>query len=145
MGPVQMLVVGFPEDKFEGEIAAELERLAEGQMIRLVDLVIARKDDAGRLSIVEERAPAGGNVDAHAARKLIEAGDSDLSHLDNVDAAELWDLAETIPNGGTVGVVLIEHLWSIPLREAIARAGGQALADEWVADEDLQRIGLIPA
>jgi hypothetical protein len=145
MGPVQMLVVGFPEDRFEGEIAAELERLAEGDVIRLIDLVLARKDDTGHVTVVSVRADDSGSADAGLARKLIEAGDSDLSHLDGAEAAELWDLAETIPAGGTAAVALIEHVWTVPLREAIARAGGQALADEWVAPEDLRAIGLSPA
>src|SRR5881392_863533 len=52
-GPVQMLVVGFEHGKFEGEILAELKRLREQDIIRLVDLLFVNKDDDGVIATVE--------------------------------------------------------------------------------------------
>ena len=52
-GPVQMLVVGFEHGKFEGEILAELKRLREQDIIRLVDLLFVNKDDDGEIATVE--------------------------------------------------------------------------------------------
>src|SRR2546425_1745383 len=52
-GPVQMLVVGFEHGKFEGEILAELKRLREQDIIRLVDLLFVNKDDDGEITTVE--------------------------------------------------------------------------------------------
>src|SRR2546423_15583153 len=52
-GPVQMLVVGFEHGKFEGEILAELKRLREQDIIRLVDLLFVNKDDDGVITAVE--------------------------------------------------------------------------------------------
>src|SRR2546429_10029654 len=52
-GPVQMLVVGFEHGKFEGEILAELKRLREQDIIRLVDLLFVNKDDDGEIQAVE--------------------------------------------------------------------------------------------
>ena len=52
-GPVQMLVVGFEHGKFEGEILAELKRLREQDIIRLVDLLFVNKDDNGVIATVE--------------------------------------------------------------------------------------------
>ena len=49
-GPVQMLVVGFEHGKFEGEILAELKRLREQDIIRLVDLLFVNKDDDGEIA-----------------------------------------------------------------------------------------------
>ena len=59
-----------------------------------------------------------------------------------VDEEAVWDVADTIPNGSTAGIALLEHRWAIPLREAIARANGTALADSWVHPADLVAIGL---
>jgi hypothetical protein len=39
-------------------------------------------------------------------------------------------------------VLLIEHLWAIPLRDAIVDAGGIALSDEWIHPADLVAAGL---
>src|SRR2546423_9887280 len=52
-GPVQMLVVGFEHGKFEGEILAELKRLREQDIIRLVDLLFVNKDEDGEIQAVE--------------------------------------------------------------------------------------------
>src|SRR4030081_3324600 len=52
-GPVQMLVVGFEHGKFEGEILAELKRLRDEEIIRLVDLLFVNKDDDGVITAVE--------------------------------------------------------------------------------------------
>ena len=51
-------------------------------------------------------------------------------------------MADVIPNGSTAAIVLLEHLWAIPLRNAIVDAGGIALADEWIHASDLVELGL---
>ncbi len=55
---------------------------------------------------------------------------------------EAWYIADTIPEGSVAAVVLIEHLWAIPLREAIVDAGGISLADEWIHPQDLIAVGV---
>ena len=57
----------------------------------------------------------------------------------------MWSIADTIPMGTTAAVALIEHRWAIPLRDAIGRAGGVALADTWVHPEDLVAAGAAAA
>ena len=52
-GPVQMLVVGFSEPEFTGKIAAELERLREHDVVRIVDLFVVQKDDAGDITALQ--------------------------------------------------------------------------------------------
>src|SRR2546423_10031816 len=53
MGPVQILVVGFEDGKFEGEILAELRRLREHDIIRMVDLLFVAKDEQGDVAKLE--------------------------------------------------------------------------------------------
>ena len=52
-GPVQMLVVGFENGKFSGEILAELRRLREHDIVRLVDLMFVTKDEGGEIEAIE--------------------------------------------------------------------------------------------
>ena len=134
MGPVQMLVIGFEGGEFRGEIAAELERLREDDTIRVVDLVVVAKDADGNVSVAE-------GEDGLALR-LLDVTDADLSHLEAADTADLWEATEAVPPGGTAAIVLIEHRWAIPLRDAIANAGGVPLADAWLAPEDIASLGL---
>jgi hypothetical protein len=134
MGPVQMLVIGFEGRDFTGEIAAELERLRSDDTIRVIDLVVVAKDADGNVSAAE-------GEDGLALR-LLDVTDADLSHLDQAEATDLWEATAAIPPGGAAAVALIEHRWAIPLRDAIANAGGIPLADAWLAPEDVASLGL---
>jgi uncharacterized membrane protein len=156
-GPVQMLVVGFEHGKFEGEILAELKRLREQDIIRLVDLLFVTKDDDGEITTVEltdlspeesmefgalagaliglgAEGEEGAEAGAVAGAAAMEDGQAFSDH-------DVWYVADAIPPGTSAGIALIEHRWAIPLREAIERAGGVPLADEWVHPEDLVAAG----
>jgi len=135
MGPVQMLVIGFDGGEFKGEIAAALERLREDDTIRVVDLVVVAKDADGNVSV--------GEGEDGLALRLLDVTDADLSHLDAVDAADVWEATEAVPPGGAAAVVLIEHRWAIPLRSAILDAGGFLVSDAWIHPTDLVAIGLL--
>jgi hypothetical protein len=58
---------------------------------------------------------------------------------------EAWDVLEDIPNDSAAALVLLEHHWAVPLRDAIARAGGFRLSDGFISPLDLVEIGLIEA
>ena len=57
----------------------------------------------------------------------------------------VWYVADAIPNGSVAAIILLEHLWAIPLRDAIVDAGGIALADEWIHAKDLIAVGVAAA
>jgi len=158
MGPVQMLVVGFEDGKFDGEILAELKRLREHDIIRLVDLLFVAKDEQGEVAAVEHSdlsqqeamefgALAGALLGLGAAgEEGAEAGaiagaeaGADGSVL--ADDGDVWYLADAIPPGASAAIALIEHRWAIPLRDAIQTAGGQTVVDTWVHPEDLVAVG----
>jgi hypothetical protein len=73
------------------------------------------------------------------------AGAEALADQQVFDDDQVWYVADAIPNGTAAGIALIEHRWAIPLRDAIARAGGIPLADEWIHATDLVAIGLVGA
>ena len=65
---------------------------------------------------------------AHAAVCAL-AGEEAMADGHLISDEEAWYVADTIPNGSAAAIILIEHLWAIPLRDAIISAGGIALAD----------------
>lgn len=156
-GPVQMLVVGFEHGKFEGEILAELKRLREQDIIRLVDLLFVTKGDDGEIvtaeisdltpdEATEFGALAGaliglGAAGEEGAEAGAAAGAAAMEDGRTFSDEDVWYVADAIPPGTSAGIALIEHRWAIPLREAIERAGGAPLADEWVHPEDLVAAG----
>jgi hypothetical protein len=56
---------------------------------------------------------------------------------------EAWDVLEDIPNDSAAALILLEHHWAVPLRDAIARAGGFRLSDGFISPLDLVAIGLL--
>jgi uncharacterized membrane protein len=159
-GPVQMLVVGFTNTEFTGEIMEELKRLKEADIVRLVDMIVVRKQDGQVETIqvsdlsVEEAEDFGALVGALIGAGMGEeegveagliAGAEAGSDGHVIDESEVWDLADAVPEGTTAAVALLEHRWAIPLREKIVAKDGIVLADAWIHPADLVAIGAIAA
>ena len=155
-GPVQIMVVGFEEASFQGEILPELKRLREHDIIRLVDPVVVSKDQDDEVTAVDlsdlpDEEPAELGALAGALVGLGAAGEegAEAGAIAGAEGAEagmlgdetMWSVADAIPSGTTAAVALIEHRWATPLRDAIRRAGGVALADSWIHPEDLAALG----
>lgn len=154
LGPVQMLVLGFAEPNFTGAIAAELDRLRQLDFIRIVDALVVEKDDAGDIAAlqVSDLAPdeatemgavigaligyaEGGDDEAVIEGAVAGAAAMEDGHL--IPDEDVWYVADAIPAGSAAAIILIEHLWAVPLRDAIVSAGGMALADRWIHASDL--------
>ena len=157
MGPVQVLVVGFGEDaNFTGKGLDELMRLREHDIVRVVDLLLVRKNADGTIERVEitdsdELAEMGAfagaliGLDAAGEEGVVEGAivgaEVAAERGSAFDDQEVWYIAEAIPEGMTAAVAVLEHRWAIPLREAITDAGGVALVDRWIHPQDLLAIG----
>ncbi|HEX6921308.1 MAG TPA: DUF6325 family protein [Actinomycetes bacterium] len=121
LGPVDFVIVEFPAGAadFTGEMAAELLALVAAGTIRVIDLIILAKDQAG---LVE-------------AKELSDVEDlGDLQKLE-VELAELLaeddvvNLAAAMDPGSTAGVIVYENLWAAPFATAARRSGGQLIAN----------------
>jgi Family of unknown function (DUF6325) len=137
MGPAQLVIIGFDQaEHFTGEGLAELQRLSDQEIVRLVDLVLVRKHDDGRIEVVEAHTPG------EAMQKLLGLdGNGDEPEPSPADD-EVWYVADAIPPGTAAAIALIEHRWAIGLRDAVQRNGGGMLAEAWVHPLDLQAVGL---
>jgi Family of unknown function (DUF6325) len=157
LGPVQILVVGFGHGRFEGRALAELSRLREQDIVRLIDLLFVRKDATGATEEIEVGDLPGDETNelgaiAAALLGLGAAGEEGAEAEARAGAArgewgaptddeDVWYLADAIPPGTVAAIALLEHRWAIPLRDAILDAGGETLVDSWVHPEDLIAAG----
>ncbi len=117
IGPIEVLVIAFPENRFTGEIIPELERLANEGTIAVVDGLLLRKDGDGAVSFVEfEEIDA--NDDASALTSLLNQLESFISDED------VMELAEGLEPNSSAAVLVFEHTWATPLRDAIVGSGG---------------------
>lgn len=157
IGPVQMLVVGFDQPDFRGQALAELQRLREEDVVRVIDILVAHKDADG---VVETHQISDLTRDeAQELGELVKAlvGLGEAAGGDPEGAARLWeqegdfsdgdlvDVLSEIPPDTAVAIALLEHRWAIPLREAIVTAGGFPILDTWVHPRDLVEVGLLAA
>jgi len=117
LGPIEVLLVGFPGNQFKGEIIPEIQRLINDDIISLIDALLLRKDDNGEV-IFSEFDEEGGNEDAARLAGLIDRFD-DLISDEDVDS-----LAEGLEPNSSAAILVFEHTWAKGLRDAIAGAGG---------------------
>jgi len=163
IGPVQLIVLGFSHPNFHGEIIEELERLRESDTVRVIDSLAVYKDKNGGLEVEhlsnlseQEAIELGTKIGALIGLGIegeegIEAGaaagaeEAEAEGINVFGEADEWDVVEDIPNDSAAALVLLEHHWAVPLRDAIARAGGFRLADGFISPLDLVQIGLMSA
>jgi uncharacterized membrane protein len=161
LGPVQLLVLGFRHPDFHGEIRGELNLLRDNELVRVIDALAVRKDADGnvitfhqsQLSTDEQQAfgaLVGGLIGLGAAGREglelgAERGAEVVAERGGVFDEEAWDVLAEIPEDSAALLVLLEHRWAIPLRDAIARAGGFRLASEFISPLDLVALGLVEA
>ena len=162
IGPVQLIVLGFAQPEFHGEIIAELERLRESDTVRVIDALAVYKDAAGEFEVEhlsnlseDEAIELGSKVGALVGLGIqgeegFEAGaeagaEAAADGVQVFSDADAWDVLEEIPNDSAAALILLEHHWAVPLRDAVMRAGGYRIGDGFISPLDLVAIGLATA
>jgi uncharacterized membrane protein len=163
IGPVQLLVLGFSHPDFHGEVIEELERLRQSDTVRVIDALAVHKDADGDMEVAhlsnlsrDEAIELGSKIGALIGLGIEGEEGAKVGALAGAEAAaedgvevftdqEAWDVLEDIPNDSGAALILIEHHWAVPLRDAIARAGGFRLSDGFISPLDLVEIGLMSA
>jgi len=157
-GPLQIIAVAFPTtDRFEGRIAAELGRLSDAGIIRIVDalavlnagdeLDILRVSDLSESQREELGAEMGALIGLGAAgldgfvegalagEQIVEEGGIGL--VEAIGA----EFIEELPEDSAALLLIIEHAWAVPLRESVVDAGGFLMANQWIGAQDLVMLG----
>jgi hypothetical protein len=157
-GPLQILAFAFPTtDRFEGRIAAELAKASDAGIIRIVDaLAVANEGDeidVLRVSDLSEaqREELGAEIGAliglgadgiegfvegaMAGEEIVQEGGTGL--VEAIGA----EFIEELPEDGAALLLIIEHRWAVPIREAVVDAGGFMLANRWIGAQDLVLLG----
>ena len=163
IGPVQLIVLGFNRPDFHGEVIAELERLRASDTVRVIDSIVVYKDADGELEVEhlsnltqQEAIELGSKIGAliglgiegeEGAEAGAELGAEQAAAegIDVFSGAGEWDVLADIPDDSAAALILLEHHWAVPLRDAIARAGGFRVSDGFISPLDLVEIGLMSA
>lgn len=163
IGPLQLMVVGFVDPALDGSILDALADASATGAIRVVDVLGVYKGEDGTVvaaqatDLTEDEAVtygawvgaliglgAGGaeGAEAGAVAGAIHAMDE---YEYGIDADGLSTIADDIPPGGAGMLLVIEHTWAIPLRDAMRDSGGIMIAQDFVSPEALIAIGAVSA
>lgn len=117
-GPIDIVMLKFPGNQFNGEIGPALRDLVVRDLIRVIDLLFVYKDVDGSVGSVElaglgpSLEPAFVDLDGQLGGGLL-------------DAEDVEDVAAALEPGNSIAVVAVENLWAIPFINAVTSAGGQ--------------------
>jgi hypothetical protein len=122
IGPVDYLVVEFPAAKanFSGEMAAQLRSLVDRELVRVLDLLLLRKDLDGSVEVAELN-----ELDAADVGELV-ALEAELAML--LAAEDVEAIGEALDPGSIAAVLVYENRWAGPFASAVRRSGGQLVA-----------------
>ena len=124
IGPVEYLVVAFPGNQFNGEVAPALRDLIDSSTIRVLDLAFVMKDVDGNV-VGAELEDAGSEVMQAFNALAIERGG-----LLNDD--DLVEIGEALDANSSAAILVWEDLWAKRFADAVADSGGVLV--------DIQRI-----
>jgi hypothetical protein len=113
-GPVEYIIVGFPGNKFTGEMAPELVKLVESGTVRILDLIFVGKDADGSVVSFE--------IDELDALAGFGGLDADVGGL--ISPEDIEHAAELLEPNSSAALLIWEDLWAAPFAEAVRRADG---------------------
>ena len=120
LGPVDWIVVEFPGSRFNGQIAPALLDLVERDLVRVLDLLVLKKDDDGSLEAFELSDLDEGEIGE------LRTYESELAML--LSEEDVTSLAAAIEPGSSAAVLVWENTWAAPFASAVRRSGGQLVA-----------------
>ena len=122
LGPIEVLVVGFPGSQFNGGILPALKDVVQRDIVSIVDGLLVTKDLDGNIAIVELE-DAGANDDVAALAEMVGEANGLLS------AEDVDEIAVALKPGDSAAFLVFEHTWAKPFRDAIVGSGGVLVAN----------------
>jgi hypothetical protein len=132
-GPVDIIALEFPGNQFKGELAPAMRDLVEKGLIRIIDLLFVFKDDDGTVGSIElaglgkELEPLFIDIDGQLGGGLL-------------DAEDVEEVADRLPAGCSVALLVVENLWAIPFVNAVRNAGGELVDQARVPSAVVQAV-----
>ena len=128
VGPIDFILVEWPDQQPNGEVAPELIDLVERGIIRILDLAVFTKGADGSLDAIELEDLGG----AGEQLKVFHGVSSGLIHED-----DLGEAAEALEPGTSAALLVYENTWAGPFAAAVRRSGGQLVAGGRIPVEDV--------
>jgi hypothetical protein len=129
IGPVDVAVIAFDGNQFNGDMAPALAALHDSGTVRVIDLAFVRKEADGTTSFVEV-----GDADVAAAFERVNN-----THFDLLSDEDLTDIAESLEPSSSAMVIVWENAWLARFATAVRESNGSVLALERIPRENVLR------
>lgn len=123
-GPVDFVLLEFPDDHLTGEAAAALADLVDQGVITLYDLTVVHKHDDGSIEALQLDDVDGFSYFAGAGSGLL--GDDDIKMA-----------ADAMDAGKVAALIVYENTWAVPFVAAARRNGGELIASQRIPAPDV--------
>jgi hypothetical protein len=125
IGPVEVMVLTFPEASGLPAIAGELEKLVDGGKIGVIDAIVVSRDSEGAVEAhdLEEDEVPGFERISPDPRDLLSDSDAEI-------------VGEALEPGSVALVLAIEHRWAFGFYETLREAGGEIALHVQIDHED---------
>lgn len=128
VGPVDFVLLEFPQDRLTGEVSRALADLVESGTIRLYDLVVLSKDHDGSVQVVELTG-AGESAGAFSSFAGAASG--------LVGEDDLREAASAVEPGKVAALIVYENRWAEPFVAAVMDSGGDLVASQRIPAADI--------
>lgn len=118
VGPVDIAVILFEGNNFNGDVAPAIAELQQDGTVRIIDLAFVTKDADGNTAAIEVE-------DAEVADAFAQISESQLDLLSDED---LDAIADDLEPESSALVVVWENTWAARLATAISESGGQVIS-----------------
>jgi uncharacterized membrane protein len=131
IGPVEYVVIGFPGNRFKGEIVPAIAELVDNGLIRIIDVAFIKRDADGTVTVFEY----------DALDDVLEFGFADVEGEAGgvLNDEDLELAAETLEPDSSAALIVWEHRWAARVAQAIRDAGGRIIAGERVPHEIVEK------
>lgn len=122
MGPIELVVLRFPGNDFRGEILPEIQRVVDGGVIRIIDILLAIRigDDPVRVMEIEE-----------LADEVLQRFQPVVSEVTGMlTEQDAYALSAGLGPDSSIALLIFEHAWARRVGDAIANAGGEVVMNE---------------
>ena len=134
LGPIDYVVIEFPQHRADGQAFAELLSLVDRGIIRVLDLVFVRKQEDGTVIRLDWTELADGVPEI----ALFEGAASDLLGQDDVD-----EVGAALEADEAAAILVYENVWAAPFASAVRRSGGVLAASGRIPVQDiLAQLGI---
>ncbi len=112
--PVDVIIIGFPGNKFSGRIAPALMDLVDSATIRIIDLLFISKDSDGVVTTV-----AAADVDAQTGPSYLSI---DVLQPGALGAEDAEELADDLELNSSALAIAFENIWATKVVDACREA-----------------------